>query len=165
MLSRTRPSGFRVCPDNPRPHDNLVEKTVKIGRRCGRHIMCPRSTPFPDRFGSGASAKKCGLALCLSRASFVADSVAFSLVQAKPLSMNTPSHSTVSLKVMIRWRCGKHIMCPRSTPFPSRVSSRHLMGKYRDAATCRGGCGASNSAPPAHKPPASTMSWSARRLR
>ena len=30
-------------PNKPRPHDNLVEKTVKIQERCGRHIMCPRT--------------------------------------------------------------------------------------------------------------------------
>ena len=31
--------------------------------------MWPRTLPFPDRFGSGASATSCGLALCLSRMS------------------------------------------------------------------------------------------------
>ena len=60
LLSRTRPNGFRVWPNNHRPHDNLVEKTVKIREWCGlnsfpghvrgscvSHIMWPRTQPFP----------------------------------------------------------------------------------------------------------------------
>ena len=60
-----RHDGFRVRPNNPRPNDILVEKTVRIRRRCGRDIMCPRSTPFPSWVC--AAATSCGLALVLSR--------------------------------------------------------------------------------------------------
>ena len=35
---------------------STVSLKVVIRRRWGRHIMCPRSTPFPDRFGGGAEA-------------------------------------------------------------------------------------------------------------
>ena len=38
----------------------------------------------------------------------VTDAIAFFSVQAKPLSMNTPSHSTVSLKVKIREEDAMH---------------------------------------------------------
>ena len=84
MLSRTRPKGFRVRPNNPRPHDKPCGKDGEdpgearqthyvsslnsfpgqIPGRCGRHIVCPQ---LLSRAGGGAAATSCGLALVLSR--------------------------------------------------------------------------------------------------
>ena len=50
MLSQTRPHGFRVQPNNPRPHDILVEKTVRIRVWYASHIMWPHTQPFQNEF-------------------------------------------------------------------------------------------------------------------
>ena len=104
MLSRRRPNGFRVWPNSPI-------------RECGRHVICPRT--LLSRTDSGVVRQPHHVA---SHSTFHdrVFSVAFSSVKLKLLSMNTPRHSTVSLKVMIQVGCARHIMCPRSTPFPSR---------------------------------------------
>ena len=61
---------FASGPTNPGPTTNLVEKTVKIQVRCGRHIRWPRT--LLSRTDSGVpSATSCGVALCLSRTSFL----------------------------------------------------------------------------------------------
>ena len=73
---------------------------------CGSHIMCPRSTPFPDSFGRGAADTSCVLAQLLSQ------TVSGEVQQTHHVS------SLNSFPRQFRERCGRHIMCPRSTPFP-----------------------------------------------
>ena len=133
-LSRTRPHGFRVRPNKPSPTTSVVEKTVRNRRRCGRHTVCPRTLLSRAGTGGSAPATPCSVALSLSRTCFPV-SVAFSSVQVD---------ATVSLKAVLQGRCGRHVMCPRSTPFPGQTRRRcvsHVMCPRSTPFPSRGWCG------------------------
>ena len=70
----------------------------QIREWCANHIMWPRTLPYPNDFPRLRSVR-------LEKVIW-----------------------TVSLKVVIQGRCGRHIVCPRSTLFPSRVwCGSHVM--------------------------------------
>ena len=89
-----------------------MKTRLMIRERCRGHIMCPRSTPFPDRFGGGASATSFGLAQLLSRAS-AGNAAATSCDLA--LILSQPRVSATGLRprgVLL----GNRSRCPRTIP-------------------------------------------------
>ena len=134
---------FASGPTIPGPTTNLVEKTARNQGRCSRHIVCPRTLLSRGRYGEGAPATPCGLAQLLSR------TVSGEVRQPHHVASHSPfpnrfgevrqphhvaSHSAFPEPVSPspwrspRCRCDRHVMRPRSTPFPSREwCGSHIM--------------------------------------